>query len=328
LSSGRADRHGAACFARGAAIPRPIIIDCDPGTDDAVALLLALASPELDVAAITVVGGNVGLDRTVANACAVRSLAGAADEVPVYAGAGRALLADYASAVRVHGADGLGGIALPPGTPPAVGLAADILRDRLRHGEAKVTLVGIGPATNLALALATEPGLVAAIDEIVLMSGTWGSGNITKLTEFNAASDPEALAIVLACGAPVTLATLDLTAQARVTPARIAHLRALGGGRCLAAACDILASVPNEPGSADMPAGHPLHDPCAIAWLLRPALFTAQACTATVVLAPGEQRGRTVIDRRPDAPGPVRALERLDADGFFALLGERLAALP
>jgi purine nucleosidase len=305
---------------------RSIIIDCDPGTDDAVALLLALASPELEVAAITVVGGNVGLDRTVANACAVRFLAAgaSAEEVPVYAGAGRALLGPFATAERVHGADGLGGIGLAAGAPPAIGLAFDILRDRLRHATAPLTLVGIGPATNLALALAAEPALVAAIDEIVLMSGSWGDGNITPLAEFNAASDPEALAIVLGCGARVTLATLDLTTQARVTPARISAMRALGDGRCLHAACDILASVPGEAGGP----GHPLHDPCAIAWLLRPDLFTLKPCAARVVLAPGEARGRTLIDRRTDAQGAVRALERLDADGFFALLGERLAALP
>jgi purine nucleosidase len=224
----------------------------------------------------------------------------------------------------VHGADGLGGVGLPTGAPPAIGLASDILRDRLRHAKTPLTVVGIGPATNLALALAAEPALVAAIDEIVLMSGTWGGGNISPVTEFNAASDPEALAIVLGSGACVTLATLDLTSQARVTPARIAALRALGDGRCLHAACDILAGVPGEAGGP----GHPLHDPCAIAWLLRPDLFTQTPCTVSVVLAPGEARGRTLIDRRPDAPGRVRALERLDADGFFALLGARLAALP
>ncbi len=305
-------------------MPIPLILDCDPGTDDAIAILLALASPELDVLAITVAGGNVGLERTLANTLALTKRAGSA--VPVHRGADRPLLGAFVNEPRVHGIDGLGGIALPAGDPPAPEIAADAIRRILRTAPAPVTLVGIAPVTNLALALMTEPALAANVAQIVLMSGAWAEGNATPAAEFNALNDPEALAVLLACGRPVVFATLELTAQALVTPQRLAVWRGLGAGLSLAAACAIQASVPP---SRRLP-GSPLHDPCAIAWLLRPGLFTARACSARVDLGPGISRGRTVIDRwnRTGDPRNATVLETLDAEGFFALLGERLARLP
>ena len=219
----------------------PIILDCDTGTDDAVALLLALASPELDVRAITVAGGNVGLDRTLTNTLALTRLAGSA--VPVHSGADRPLLGAFVNEPRVHGVDGLGGIVLPDGGAPAPGLAADAIRHILRTSPEPVTLVGIAPVTNLALALMTEPDLAANISQIVLMSGAWAEGNATPAAEFNALNDPEALTVLLACGRPVVFATLELTAQALVTPERLAVLRAWGRA-LFAAACDIQAMVP------------------------------------------------------------------------------------
>ena len=313
-------------------MPIPIILDCDPGTDDALAILLALASPELSVLAITVAGGNVGLTHTLRNACALTTLAAA--KTPVHAGADRPLLGTFVSATTIHGDNGLGGIILPDGAPPASGLAADTIRGILRGSADPVTLVGIGPATNLALALTTEPALTAKVAQIVLMSGAWAEGNVTPAAEFNAWSDPEALAILLQSGRPVVFATLELTAQALVTPARIAAWRSLGQGRCLQAACDIQATVPPSPRLA----GAPLHDPCAVAWLIRPDLFTARPCSVRVDLGPGPGRGRTLIDRwdrdgsPPGSPfgDPLNAavLETLDAPGFFDMLGERLARLP
>ena len=302
----------------------PIILDCDPGTDDAVAILLALASPELDVRAITVAGGNVGLDLTLANTLALTRLAGSA--VPVHRGADRPLLGSFVNEPRVHGIDGLGGVPLPSGGPAHPEIAADAIRRILRESPTPVTLVGIAPATNLALALMTEPALTANVAQIVLMSGAWAEGNATPAAEFNAINDPEALAVLLDCGRPVVFATLELTAQALVTPARIAAWRAMGSGRCLDAACAIQASVPPSRRLA----GSPLHDPCAIAWLLRPDLFTARACSARVDLGPGIGRGRTVIDRWGRTGDKLNAtvLETIDPDGFFALLGERLARLP
>ena len=304
----------------------PIILDCDPGTDDAFALLLALASPEIKVLAVTVAGGNVGLDRTLPNALALTALAGS--EVPVFAGADRPLLGSFVNETRVHGVDGLGGIALPTGSAPAPGVAADAIRDILREATRPVTLVGIAPATNLALALMVEPALAAKVERIVLMTGAWGEGNATPAAEFNAINDPEALAVLLACGRPVVLATLELTAQALCTPAHLAAWRNAGTGRCMRALCDIQATVPLGPRFAG--AGAALHDPCAIAWLIRPDLFTTRDCAGVVDLGPGPSRGRTVIDRwrRTGAPANVTLLETLDADGFFALLCERLARLP
>jgi inosine-uridine nucleoside N-ribohydrolase len=302
----------------------PIILDCDTGTDDALAILLALASPELDVRAITVAGGNVGLDRTLANTLALTRLA--QSDVAVYSGADRPLLGSFVNEPRIHGVDGLGGVVLPDGGKPAEELASDAIRRILRTSAEPVTLVGIAPVTNLALALMTEPALASNIASIVLMSGAWAEGNATPAAEFNALNDPEALSVLLACGRPVVFATLELTAQALVTPQRLAALRNLGSGLCLTAACDIQASVPP---SRRLP-GAPLHDPCAIAWLLRPSLFTTRACSVRVDLGPGIGRGRTVIDRwnRTGDPHNAVVLETLDADEFFSLLGERLARLP
>ncbi|MBN8873819.1 MAG: nucleoside hydrolase [Rhodospirillales bacterium] len=307
-------------------MPIPLILDCDPGTDDALALFLAFASPELDLRAITVAGGNVGLPQTLPNALALTALARA--RVPVHAGADRPLLGDFRSAHDIHGADGLGGIVLPAGGPAAPDLAVDAIRRILRESADPVTLVGIGPATNLALALMAEPSLRARVAEIVLMTGAWGEGNITPGAEFNAWSDPEALAVLLRTGRPVTLVTLDLTAQALVTPAHLAAWRTRGGGTCLRAACDIQATVPASVRFDRQ--GAPLHDPCAVAWLLRPDLFGVQECHVEVDLGPGPSRGRTVIDRwgRRGLPANARVLTTLDADVFFTLLADRLASLP
>jgi purine nucleosidase len=306
-------------------MPR-IILDCDPGTDDAIALLLAFAAPEIDLAAITVAGGNVGIDHTLRNTLSLKRLAGA--DVPVHRGADRPLLGRFVSAPYVHGEDGMGGVGLPEGGDPAPGIAADAIRALLRAADAPLTLVGIAPATNLGLALITEPALAAKVERIVLMSGAWGEGNATPAAEFNALNDPEALAVLLRIGRPVVLAGLDLTHQALVTPARIAALRAAGSGRCLAVACDILASVP--PSARDAGIGAALHDPCAIAWLLAPHLFTSRDCAVEVDLGAGPSRGRTLVDRwgRTGAPANVTVLETIDADGFFALLGAHLARLP
>ena len=307
--------------------PRPTVIDCDPGTDDAIALWLALASPELDVRLVTAVGGNVGLERTLPNAAAIVALAG--QSVPVVAGADRPLLGHFKDAAHVHGDNGLAGVALPDGPPPAPGHAADAIRDLLRAAAPRsVTLIGLGPATNLALALATEPALAARVAEIVLMTGAVGEGNATPSAEFNAWNDPEALAIVLAAGAPVTLATLDVTQQALCTPAHIAALRAAGHGACLTAAVDICQRV--KPSRRSGGRGHAQHDACAVAWAVAPDLFDHAAVMAEVDCGPGIGRGRTAIDRwrRGGHAANARLLETLDGGRFFALLTARLAALP
>jgi purine nucleosidase len=303
------------------------IIDTDPGTDDAIAIWLALASPELDVRLLTVVGGNVGLEATLRNARAIVALAGR--DIPVVAGSDRALLGPFVDAAYVHGEDGLAGVALPEGRPAAPGLACDVLRERLRAADpGSVTLVGIGPATNLALALVAEPALVDRIEEIVLMTGALGEGNVTPAAEFNAYCDPEALAILLGLGAPVTLATLDLTNQALCEPRHIAALRAAGGGACAAATAAIWEGVPASRRSGGR--GHEQHDACAIAWLIAPELFTSVPAHVAVDLGPGPGRGRTVVDRwgRSFQPPNARYLQSLDAEAFFALLRDRLCRIP
>jgi purine nucleosidase len=308
-------------------LAKPVIIDCDPGTDDAIALWLALASPELDVRLVTVGGGNVGLAHTTANARAVVGLT--RKPVPVIAGAERALLAEFRAEPAVHGHDGLGGVRLPEGPPLAPGIAADAIRAVLRAAEpASVTVIGLGPVTNLALAFATEPALADRVAEIVLMSGAWSEGNITPAAEFNAWNDPEALAILLRLGRPLAIATLDLTAQAFVTPDLVARLATTPGGACWKAALDVFRALP--PSKRFGHRGYPLHDPCAIAWAISPALFGAKPAQIEMDLGPGPSRGRTVVDRwgRLGRPANVTLLETLDAEAFFALLAERIATLP
>jgi inosine-uridine nucleoside N-ribohydrolase len=307
---------------------RKIILDCDPGTDDALAVLLALASPELEVRAITVAGGNATLTRTLANALGLVALAGAAS--PVYAGAGRALLGPFPPGWPGHGEDGMAGVALPVGAEAAEGVAADAIRAALRAAAAPITLVGIAPATNLALALATEPALAGAVAEIVLMSGAVGPGNATPAAEFNAHADPEALAILAAAGPLLTLVPLEAGRAVRATEARAAALAEAGSGRALGAAAAILAAYAERAGEA----GGPLYDPLAIAWLVRPALFRARAVSLAVDLGPGRGRGRTQIApaaegaQAPGASANARLLEPIDPDGVFALLAERLTRLP
>ncbi len=307
--------------------PKPTIIDCDPGTDDAIALWLALASPELDVRLVTVAGGNVGLERTVANARAVVGLTGRA--VPVVAGSANALMAPFRAEMAVHGEDGIGGVLLPQGPPATPGIAADAIRAALRAAApGSVTVIGLGPVTNLALAFATEPALADRVAEIVLMSGAWSEGNITPAAEFNAWNDPEALAVLLGLGRPLALATLDLTAQAFVTPDLVERMSARAGGACWHAALSILRALP--PSKRMGMRGFPLHDPCAVAWAVAPRLFAARPAHAEVDCGPGPSRGRTVIDRweRLGQPPNLTLMEVLDAGAFFAMLEERVATLP
>jgi purine nucleosidase len=307
-------------------MPKPCIIDCDPGTDDAIALWLALASPELDVQLVTVAGGNVGLDRTTANARAVVGLTGR--RVPIVAGSANALMAPFRAETAVHGNDGIGGVMLPEGPPLTPGIAADAIRALLRAAPpASVTVIGLGPVTNLALAFATEPALADRVAEIVLMSGAWTEGNITPAAEFNAWNDPEALDVLLRLGRPLAMATLDLTAQAFVTPALIAEMARRPGGRCWQAALDVLRSLPASKRFGHR--GFPLHDPCAIAWAIDPGLFGARPAHCEMDCSHGPGRGRTVIDRweRLGRKANVTNMETLDAERFFALLAERVSGL-
>lgn len=311
-------------------MPRSIIIDTDPGQDDAVALLLALASPELDVIGITAVAGNVPLALTEVNVRKVCELAGRRD-IKVAAGAARPLMRPLVTAEHVHGKTGLDGIDLPDPT-----MALDprfgpdfIIEEVMARPARSVTLCPLGPLTNVALALAKEPRLAAHLEGIVLMGGgTFEGGNITPAAEFNIYVDPEAARMVFNAGANVTFIPLDCTHEALTTAKRTARIRALGTpvGIAVAAWLDFFERFDEEKYGTD---GGPLHDPCVIAYVLKPELFTGRRVHVDVECASELTRGMTVADwwgvtNRDKNATMVR---HVDADGFFDLLTARIAAL-
>ena len=312
------------------AAPRPIVIDCDPGHDDALAILLALGSPdELEVVALTAVAGNVPLALTQKNARRVCAVAGRPD-VPVYAGCARPLVRPPVTAEYVHGRTGLDGVELPePSAPLAPGHGVDAIIEILRGRPAgTVTLCPTGPLTNVAMALTKAPDVVPRVREIVLMGGSIGLGNTTPSAEFNVYVDPHAAKVVFESGVPLTMMGLDVTHQAIVTPARLDAIRALGTevGRVVTAWLEFYNRYDRR--LSDQPGG-PLHDPCVVAYLLRPDLFAGRACHVAVETASELTMGRTVVDwrGRTDAPPNATVINELDAGGLFALLTERLARL-
>ena len=307
-----------------------IIIDTDPGQDDAVAILLALASPEIEVLGLTCVAGNVPLALTAKNARIICELAGRPD-LPVYAGCDRPLKRDLVTAEHVHGKTGLDGIALPdPTMPLAEGHAVDFLIETLRREPAgSVTLCPIGPLTNIATALHRAPEIAGRIRQIVLMGGAYFQvGNITPAAEFNIYVDPEAADIVFRSGIPLVVMPLDVTHKALTTRPRIEAFRTLGTrvGEAVASWTDFFERFDMEKYGSE---GAPLHDPCTIAWLLRPDLFAGREINVEIELRGQYTAGMTVADwwrvtkRAPNA----LFIRDVDADGFYALLTERLARL-
>ncbi len=302
-----------------------LILDCDPGVDDALAILLALASPELALEAVTCVAGNVDLDRTAANALRVLDLAGRGD-VPVHAGCARPLMRRVGvDAAWVHGDDGLGGIELPPPAGPlADGHAVDIIIETARRlPTGTLTLCPIGPLTNIALAIVKAPDIVERLAGIVLMGGAaFNPGNVTPAAEFNIYVDPHAAHIVFEAGAPLVMHGLDVTHKAPATAARRQALGAL--------------PAPIGPRLIRMLGGYGsgdpfVHDACAVAWLLAPELFETVEARVEVECASPLNLGQTVARVKPrhldGAPVNARIATGIDDDGFFALLTERLARL-
>lgn len=304
---------------------RPLIIDCDPGRDDAVALLLALAAPDaLDIRAVTAVAGNVPVALTAANAKRVCAFAGRGD-VPVFAGCPRPILRPLVTAAHVHGESGIDGLALPPvDAAPAPGHAVTALIERLREAPAPVTIAALGPLTNLALAFVMAPEIAASVREIVLMGGSLGPGNVTPAAEFNAYVDPHAAAVVFDAGAPITMIGLDVTRKTVASGPRIAALRR-DGGRVGAAVADMLACGPAEDGVEPGPL---LHDVCVIAYLLAPALFETRAMRIAIETAEGSEIGRTrAVEIENASPPNAQVAIGLDSDGLYRLLAARLARL-
>lgn len=311
--------------------PRKIIIDTDPGQDDAVAILLALASPEdIDVLGITAVAGNVPLPLTEKNARIVCELAGKPD-TKVFAGCDSPITRKLVTAEHVHGKTGLDGPSLPdPAMPLQQQHAVDFIIDTLRNeAPGTVTLCPLGPLTNIATALQKAPDIADRIQEIVLMGGAYFEvGNITPAAEFNIFVDPEAAKIVFACGAPITVMPLDVTHKALVTTERNTAFRTLGTpvGIAVAEMTDFFERFDKEKyGSA----GAPLHDPCVTAYLIRPDLFSGRHINVEIETGSDLTLGMTVADwwgvtdRAPNAT----FMGDIDADGFFRLLTDRLARL-
>jgi purine nucleosidase len=313
------------------AMPRSIIVDTDPSPDDAVAFLVALASPEeLEVLAVTTVAGNVPLSFTSNNARKALELARRTD-TPVYAGASAPLIRPLITAEHVHGRTGFDGYPLPePVTPLAAGFAPDAIIDLvMSRSRGEVTLCCLAPLTNIALALAKEPRLAAHVREIVLMGGASSEGgNITPAAEFNIYVDPEAAARVFSCGAPITMIPLDCTHQALTTTSRLNQLRSLGSP-VTEAFYHLLKFNKLFDEKKYGWEGGPLHDPTVVAYLLRPDLFSGRTVNVQVECASPLTLGMTVVDwwSVTDKPANVQVLREINADGYFDLIFERLRRL-
>lgn len=311
--------------------PRKIIIDTDPGQDDAVAILLALASPdEIDVLGVTAVAGNVPLPLTQKNARIVCELAGKPDTL-VFAGCDAPLVRKLVTAEHVHGKTGLDG---PQMSDPAMPLqdqhAVEYIIETLRaHDAGTITLCPLGPLTNIATAFKNAPGIIEKVQEIVLMGGAYFQvGNITPAAEFNIYVDPEAAKIVFDSGVPIVVMPLDVTHKALTTRARVEAFRALGTkvGDMVAAWTDFFERFDKEKYGSE---GAPLHDPCVIAYLIQPDLFTGRHVNVEIETVSELTLGMTVADwwRVTDRAPNAMFMGDLDSDGFFALLADRLARL-
>ncbi|WP_413795805.1 pyrimidine-specific ribonucleoside hydrolase RihA [Aeromonas dhakensis] len=306
----------------------PVILDCDPGHDDAIALILALASPELKVLAVTTSAGNQTPDKTLNNALRILTLLGR-DDIPVAAGAPKPLACELIIADNVHGESGLDGPKLPdPAFAPVAMTALELMASCLRESPEPVTLVPTGPLTNIALLLAAHPELKSKIARIVLMGGAAGAGNWTPAAEFNIYVDPEAADMVFKSGLPITMCGLDVTHQAQVMDEDIERVRAITNpvAQCVADLLDFFMIYHRDPKWGF--AGAPLHDPCTIAWLLAPALFHGVECRVDIETGGTHTSGMTVVDRYGLTGKPANALVLLGLEraGFIDLLVTRLRA--
>ena len=310
-------------------MPRKIIIDTDPGQDDAVAILLALASPELEVLSLTAVAGNVNLALTEKNARIIVELAG--KTTPVHAGCDRPLARPLVTAEHVHGKTGLDGIHLPdPSHPLQDSHAVDHIIDSLRtHPSGSITICPLGPLTNIATAFTRAPDIIPRVAEVVLMGGAYfQGGNITPTAEFNIFVDPEAAEIVFNSGVPLVVMPLDVTHKALTSRKWVEEMRGLGTpvGQAVAAWTDFFERFDTAKYGQD---GAPLHDPCVIAYLLEPTLFHGRHINVEIETKSELTLGMTVADwwrvtkRKPNA----MFMGSVDREGFYRLLTERLGRL-
>ncbi len=302
----------------------PVVIDCDPGHDDAMALLLALASPELELRAVTTVAGNQTLEKTTRNALKVLELAGRSD-IPLAAGADAPLRRRLRTAADVHGKSGLDGSNLPePTTRPVDAHAAELLADAIEPG---VVLVPTGPLTNVALLLERHPDVRDRLDRIVWMGGAIALGNVTPAAEFNAFVDPEAAAAVFTSGLPITMIGLDVTHKALFMTEHAERLRNIGSvGRTVAELADFFLRVHRERFGFS---GAPMHDAMAVAHVIDPTLVTTLECNVAIEIQSHYCDGRTLVDRWQvlDAPRNVHVGVDVEAERFLDLLVERISLL-
>ena len=306
----------------------PIIIDCDPGQDDAITLLLAMSSPEaLDILGITSVAGNVPLDLTTRNARLMCDIADRND-IRVFAGCVRPLQRELVTAENVHGKTGIDGVEIvDPQTPLEETHAVDFIIETLEAAEnASITLVLMGPLTNIATAIDKNPSVISKVAEVVMMGGAMReSGNISPCAEFNIFVDPHAADIVFQSGLPITVMGLDVTHQVLATPERRDRLRAIDNdaSRAAAAMLDFYNRFDSEKYGTS---GAPLHDPCTVAYLLQPELFDTKRCNLTVETNSELTMGHTAVDfwHVTDRPKNINWVHSVDADGFYDLLFESL----
>lgn len=307
---------------------RPLILDCDPGVDDAVALLLAFASPELDLLGVTTVAGNVSASLTARNARIIRQIAGRPD-VPVLAGCARPMVRAPVEAGHFHGESGLGDLPLfePLADDPQGHAVRFIIRTLMDHAPGEVALAVTGPLTNLAMAMVLEPAIIERLGPIAIMGGARSEGgNITASAEYNIFADPHAAHVVFEAARDITVFGLDATHQVRATEARIAAIEALGGPR--AEACGRLLRFSRHIEHAIVRGlDAPLHDPCPIAWLIRPDLFETRPCRVDVEIATPLTLGHTAVEFRIEPGQTPRARWAVSADGqgVFDLITDRLA---
>jgi len=307
--------------------PTPIIIDCDPGHDDAIALLLAVASPEVELIGVTTVAGNTTIDKTTNNALRVLELAGRAD-IPVYQGAERPFIRKQDVAVHVHGESGLDGPDLPQPTTRAQELhAVDYLAQEIRAREGRVTLIPTGPLTNIGLLFALHPDVRP--ERVVIMGGAIGEGNRTPAAEFNIWADPEAAQRVFLEGLDTTMVGLDVTHRALITDAHTERMRGAGRvGTAVAELMDFYARF-HKSRYPDLD-GSPMHDPVCVAHVIDPSLMTVLDAFIEVDCSGGPSWGRTNVDwRGREHFGPPNAKVGVDIDGerFAELIVERISSL-
>jgi len=310
--------------------PLPIIIDCDPGQDDALMLFLALNAPELDVKGVVACGGNVPLARTELNCRILVEMTGRAD-VPVFAGCEGPMKEKLFTAEYLHGETGIDGIEFfEPTLPKQEKHGVDFIIETLRASSEEVTLVPTGPLTNIATAIERAPDIVPKIKQIVLMGGAcFEGGNVTPSAEFNIYVDPHAAEIVMNCGRPITMFGLDATHQVMTNPTIVNRISQLGN-RVATASADMLDFFGQYDAAKYSAEGGPLHDPCTIAWLIDPEIFEVKQCHVAIETQSKLTRGHTAVDfwgvteNQPN----VGWAHKVDRDRFFDLLVKRIALYP